>query len=165
MLLGAMVVMGILLGKAMPSVQTEVQRENEAELVFRGEAIAKAMRVYRQKTGQYPTSLETLMKMHPHILRKLYKDPMTSDGEWELVTAVQPGVSGDKTSLPIAAIHSRAKRDSFRAYQGKTLYSDWVFSASDDIFGIPGTAGTTPPTAADVAAAAAKATATTLTAP
>lgn len=138
MLLGAMAVMGILLAKAMPTVLAEVQRENEAELIFRGESIAKAMRTYRQKTGQYPTSLEAIMKVRPRILRRLYKDPMTPDGEWELVTAVQPGASGDRTSLPIAAIRSRSKQDAFRTYQGKTLYSDWIFSAADDIFGIPG---------------------------
>ncbi|MBP1625870.1 MAG: hypothetical protein H6Q00_345 [Holophagaceae bacterium] len=146
MLLGAMAVVGILLGKAMPSVITEVQRENEEELIFRGEAIAKAIRVYKQRTGAYPTSLDALLKVKPRILRKLYKDPMTQDGQWDIVTAVQPGASGDKTSLPIAAIRSRCNRDSFRSYQGKTLYSDWIFSAADDIYGIPGTNLTLPTT-------------------
>lgn len=138
MLLGAMTVMGILMTKAMPSVITEVQRENEEELIFRGEAIAKAIRVYKDKTGAYPTSLEALLKVKPRILRKLYKDPMTPNGQWEVITAVQAGASGDMTGLPIAAVHSRSVRDSFRNYHGKTLYRDWVFSGTDDIFGIPG---------------------------
>lgn len=142
MVLAAMTVMGILLTKAMPSVITEVQRENEAELIFRGESIARAIRAYKERTGGYPTSLEALVKVKPRILRKLYKDPMTPDGQWELVTAVQAGASGDKTGLPIAGVHSRSLRDSFRTYQGKTLYRDWVFAGADDIFGVPGLATT-----------------------
>jgi len=159
-LLGAMAVTGILLGKAMPSVITEVQRENEEELIFRGEAIANAMRAYRKKTGQFPTSLDVLVKTKPRLLRKLYADPMTNKADWEMVMAVQPGASGDTTNLPIAAIRSRCTRDSFRSYHGKTIYSDWVFSAADDIFGIPGLSGTDSSTAAAALAAAAAATTT-----
>jgi len=138
MVLGAMTVMGILLTKAMPSVIAEIQRENEEELIFRGEAIAQGIKTYYKKTGGYPTSLDTLVKAKPPLLRKVYKDPMTKDGEWELVTAVQAGASGDKTMLPIAGVRSRSKQDSFRSYNGKTIYSDWVFSAAEDIVGIPG---------------------------
>ncbi|WP_005033124.1 type II secretion system protein [Holophaga foetida] len=137
MVLGAMTVMGILMTKAMPSVITEIQRENEEELVFRGEAIARAIKAYRKSTGSYPTSLEAMLKVKPRIIRKLYKDPMTN-GDWDVVTAVQAGASGDKTSLPIAAVRSRCTKDSFRSYNGKTMYSDWIFSGADDLYGIPG---------------------------
>ena len=136
MLLALITAAGILLTKAMPSVVAEVQRDQEEELIFRGEAIRTAMRRYKAKTGNYPTSLEELMKVKPRILRKLYKDPMTAEGEWEIVTAVQPGASGNATGLPIAAIHSRSSKDSFKIYQGKTLYSEWVFAASDELLGI-----------------------------
>jgi type II secretory pathway pseudopilin PulG len=136
MLLAFITAAGILLTKAMPSVVAEVQRDQEEELIFRGEALRNAMRRYKAKTGNYPTSLEDLMKVRPRILRKLYKDPMTAEGEWELVTAVQPGATGNTTGLPIAAIHSRSQKDSFKIYQGKTLYSEWIFAASDDLLGI-----------------------------
>ena len=136
LLLALITAAGILLTKAMPSVVAEVQRDQEEELIFRGEAIRTAMRRYKAKTGNYPTSLEDLMTVRPRILRKLYKDPMTAEGEWEIVTAVQPGATGNTTGLPIAAIHSRSQKDSFKIYQGKTLYNEWVFAVSDDLLGI-----------------------------
>lgn len=138
MLLGMMTVMGILLMKAVPSVIVEVQRSAEEELIFRGEAMARGIRLYQARTGGYPTKLEDLMKLRPSVLRKLYKDPMTKEGDWELVTAVAVGASGDKTGLPIVGVRSRSQRDSIKMYRGKTLHSDWVFSAADDILGVPG---------------------------
>ena len=114
LLLALITATGILLTKAMPSVVAEVQRDQEEELIFRGEAIRTAMRRYKAKTGKYPTSLEDLVKVRPRILRKLYKDPMTAAGEWEIVTAVQAGASGNTTGLPIAAIHSRSQKQQDR---------------------------------------------------
>lgn len=150
LLLAFITVMGILLTKAMPSVIAEVQRDHEEELIFRGEAIRTAMRRYKAKTGNYPTSLEDLMKVRPRLLRKLYKDPMTNEGEWEIITAVPKGATGRTEGLPIAAIRSRSQKDSFKIYQGKSIHSEWVFAAADDLLGIsatPSSPGTTPPAA------------------
>jgi len=139
MLLGMMAVMGIFLMKALPSVLAEVQRGAEEELIFRGEAIARGIRLYQQRTGGYPLKLEDLMKVRPPVLRKVYKDPFTVAGDWDLVTAVQAGASGDKTGLPIVGVRSRSTIGySFKIYKGKSMHSDWVFSAADDILGIPG---------------------------
>lgn len=142
MLLGFITVMGIMLTVAMPGVKAEVQREQEAELVFRGESIANAIRAYKAKTGGYPLKLEDLLKIRPRILRKLYLDPMTHvgghEGEWDLITAVQAGPSGDTSGLPIVGVRSRAQVDSFLIYQGKSLISDWPFSAADNLLGVPG---------------------------
>ena len=140
MLLAIIVAMGILLTAALPSLTAEVQRDQEAELIYRGEAIANAIRIYRTKTGGYPLNLEDLTKVRPPILRKLYLDPMTREGEWDLITAVQPGASGDKTGLPIVGVKSRCQKDSYRVYQGKTLISDWAFSAAGNLLGTPGAA-------------------------
>lgn len=138
MLLGMVTVMGIFLMKAMPSVLTEVQRGAEEELIFRGEAMAKGIRLFQQRTGGYPLKLEDLIKVRPPVVRKLYKDPMTREGEWDLVTAVQAGASGDKTGLPIVGVRSYAQINTIKLYKGKSLSSEWVFSAADDILGIPG---------------------------
>ena len=146
MLLAFITIMGILLTVALPNVATEVQRDQEAELIFRGQSIANAIRLYKARTGGYPLNLEDLTKIRPRIIRKLYLDPMTRDGEWDLITAVQPGASGDKTGLPIVGVKSFCQKDSFLTYHDKTLISDWTFSAADNLLGIPG---------ADAAAAAA----------
>lgn len=71
--LAMVVVMGLMLMKTAPAVSAEVQRENESELIFRGEAIATALMTYSAKTGRYPTDLEEVMKVRPRILRQKYR--------------------------------------------------------------------------------------------
>ena len=141
LLLGMATVMGILLLKAIPTVRSEVQRDAEEELIFRGECLAKGIRLYRARTGAYPMELEDLLKQRPAVVRRLYRDPLNPTGEWDLVTAVQPGPGGDTRGLPIVGVRSRVGIDAFKSYQGKTLTSDWVFSAADDLLGVPGGAG------------------------
>ena len=74
-LLVGMAVMAIVLGVALPVWRTAVQREREAELVFRGEQYANAIAIFQRRTGGYPPSLDVLEKTR--AIRKLYKDPMT----------------------------------------------------------------------------------------
>lgn len=74
-LLVGMAVMAIMLGVALPVWRTAVQREREAELVFRGEQYANAIAIFQRRTGGYPPSLDVLEKTR--AIRKLYKDPIT----------------------------------------------------------------------------------------
>lgn len=137
MLLALITIMGILLMKGIPAISTEVQREHEAELIFRGESIAKAIRVFAAKSGRYPMSLAELDTVKPRIIRKIYKDPMTESGEWDMIYAVQPGVTGDTRSLPIVGVRSKSQKDSFKVYNNKTIYSDWAFTATSNLLGLP----------------------------
>lgn len=130
------VVMGIMLMKAAPNLKDQVQRENEAELIFRGEAIATALRVYFAKTGRYPTSLDEVLKLKPRVLRQKYRDPMTASGEWELVTQVQPGASGNTEGLPIVGVRSRSEANSIHSYQNRTLVKEWTFVADSNLLGV-----------------------------
>ncbi len=130
------VVMGIMLMKAGPLVSAEVQRENEAELIFRGEAIAHAFRLYASKAGRYPMDLDEVMKVRPRILRQKYKDPMTPGGDWEFITQVRPGASGNTDGLPIVGVRSKSPANSIRMYQNKTLVRDWQFTAEQNLLGI-----------------------------
>ena len=137
MLLALITIMGILLMKGIPAISTEVRREQEAELIFRGESIAKAIRIFAAKSGRYPNALTELETVRPRIIRKVYKDPMTESGEWDLIYAVQPGVTGDTRSLPIVGVKSKSQKDSFKIYNNKTIYSDWAFSATSNLLGLP----------------------------
>ncbi len=137
------VVMGIMLTKAVPMVTTEVQRANESELIFRGEAIADALRAYNAKLHKYPTSLDEVMKVRPRILRQKYTDPMTPGGEWDYVTQVQAGASGSTEGLPIVGVRSRCTKDAIHIYQHKTLVSEWAFTADPNLLGLGG-GGLTP---------------------
>jgi len=92
-------VMMVVMTVAMPVWRTQAQREKEAELVFRGEQIARSINLYMRKMGggNYPPSLDVLVQ--GRFLRKKYKDPMTKDGEWVVILAAS-GVPGQGGSAP-----------------------------------------------------------------
>lgn len=138
-------IMGVMLLKATPFAIAEVRRDQEAELIFRGEAIARAIRLYQARNRVFPTSLSQLTEVRPRILRRVYKDPMTKEGEWRMIYAVQPGASGETTGLPIIGVASKSEGDSYKIYKGRTQYNDWIFSATENILGIPQGMGVQPP--------------------
>jgi type II secretory pathway pseudopilin PulG len=81
-------IMAILMTVAVPVWKTAVKREREAELVWRGTQYARAVNLFRMKyANAYPPNLDILLK--ERFLRKKYKDPMTKDGEFQLVFAAQ----------------------------------------------------------------------------
>jgi hypothetical protein len=71
-----------------PRVVTDVQREKEAELVWRGKQYTRGIRLYYMKTHHFPTNLEDLASTKNRIrfMRRAYKDPMNPvDGSWRLI--------------------------------------------------------------------------------
>jgi type II secretory pathway pseudopilin PulG len=95
-LLVAVAVLTVLLAVAMPVWRHEMQREREAELVFRGEQYVRAIDLFQRKyPGTSPPSIDVLVSQK--FLRKKYKDPMVEDGEFRLIYAGQqtaPGAPG-----------------------------------------------------------------------
>ena len=90
-LLVAMSVMAIMMTAAMPAWHTMAQREKEAELVFRGEQIARAIGLYQRRFANAPApSIDFLVEQR--FLRKKYKDPIAND-DFQVLTAGtnQPG--------------------------------------------------------------------------
>jgi type II secretory pathway pseudopilin PulG len=91
-LLVGMSVMAIIMSVAMPVWNTAARRERETELIFRGEQYARAVALFQRKNaGAFPPSLDVLL--NGRYLRAKYKDPMTEDGEFQLVPvgAIQAG--------------------------------------------------------------------------
>ena len=84
-LLVSLGVMTVLMSVAMPVWRHQAQREKEAELIFRGEQYARAINLYQRKMGpgNFPPSIDVLVQQR--FLRKKYKDPMTEDGEFEII--------------------------------------------------------------------------------
>jgi type II secretory pathway pseudopilin PulG len=76
-LLVALNVMAIMIAVALPVWRTWVQREREAELVFRGEQYVQAINLFSRQTGGFPTSLNALRD--GKYIRKLYRDPITDE--------------------------------------------------------------------------------------
>jgi len=65
-----------------------LRRDNEAEMIFRGQEIARAIARYRVDFQDVPRSLEALSKPGPrgqYYLRMRYTDPLVPDGNWGLL--------------------------------------------------------------------------------
>lgn len=153
-LLVAMTIMAIFLSMALPAWRTVAQREKEAELIFRGQQYARAIALFQRKyANTFPPNLNVLLD--GHFLRKKYKDPMTQDGEFQLVYAnqqasAQPNaggtvptqgqpaprtttVGGGTSSIGaqggIIGVASKSTATSLRVYNGHDKYNEWVFVA------------------------------------
>jgi len=150
-LLIALAIMAILLTIAMPVWRHEARREKEAELVFRGEQYARAIALFKFKNANIPNatppSIDFLVQNR--FLRKKYKDPMTTDGEFVLIGggSTQPGMNptgpttpGGRSNPPQAqpqpnvpsagmiGVHSKSEETSIRSYRGATRYDQWQFT-------------------------------------
>jgi type II secretory pathway pseudopilin PulG len=100
MLIMAITVVSIMVAAVLPLMSTEIRREKEEELIFRGFQYAEGIRAFHLKFGRYPNKLEELLEVKPRHLRQLWKDPMTKDGKWGLIfqnqgTPLQAQVPGN----------------------------------------------------------------------
>ena len=95
-----MTILAIGLLVAVPVWKTEMQREAEEELIFRGGQYVEAVRRFQAKNpGAFPKSIEELIK--GRFLRRAFRDPMTADGKWDIVLQ-PPTVSASGTRPPRA---------------------------------------------------------------
>jgi type II secretory pathway pseudopilin PulG len=148
----AVFVLAIGLLIAVPVWQTQIQREKEEELIFRGKQYAQAVQLYQNKNpGSYPKSLEELVRQR--FLRRLYRDPMTKDGKWNVIlqpqrpAAPDPSKAKDRgqsfqfvpqdnlstiTNPLIVGVASPSTKKSFRLYNGADTYDQWLFFSGAD---------------------------------
>jgi type II secretory pathway pseudopilin PulG len=74
------------LAVAAPRMAKSIQRDNELELVHRGEQYKHAIKLYYKKFGTYPTSIDQLVNTNNiRFLRKRYTDPITGKDDWRLI--------------------------------------------------------------------------------
>jgi type II secretory pathway pseudopilin PulG len=126
-LLVMMAVMAVLMTVAMPVWRHEAQREKEEEAIWRGTQIARAIALYFQKTRAFPTSIDVLVE--GRYLRKKYKDPLTKDGEWQLIPA--GATNQQQPGTPVGGfggVTSKSQETSIRTYRGATRYNQWQFT-------------------------------------
>ena len=117
--------------------QTLIQRDLEAELLFRGRQYVHAMESYaREHLNQSPPALRVLEE-EKHI-RRLYPDPMSPTGQWNLV--LKPNSGGTKllivppnaagpylVSARLVGVCSSSSEPSFLEYRGRKRYNEWAF--------------------------------------
>lgn len=165
-LLVGLSIMAVMMTVAMPVWRQTVQREKEAELVFRGEQYARAIGLFQRKSGPgtLPPTIDLLVQQR--YLRKKYKDPITNDDFVPLLLSAatqpgaptpgagpasrggtarggfagaQPGPIGGATG-GITGVTSKSKEQSIRVYKGRNHYNEWqfVFTPSAQAAGAPG---------------------------
>ena len=133
---------------AVPIWQTQIQREKEEELIFRGKQYVEAIRLFQMKhPGSFPKTLEQLVE--ERCLRQLYRDPMTEDGAWNLILlsgaiarererAPQKVLIASQKVLPaiknplIIGVVSSSTRKSIRIYYENDSYDKWLFYYGQD---------------------------------
>jgi type II secretory pathway pseudopilin PulG len=95
LLMFAVFVISIGLMVAVPVWETQIQREKEEELIFRGKQYVEAIRLFQQKMpGAFPREFDELLE--EKCIRQLYKDPMTGDGSWNVIL-LAPGLATGRT--------------------------------------------------------------------
>ena len=84
-LMVAVAIVNLALAAAVTSWVTVDRRAREAELIWRGQQIARAIDCYSAaNTAQPLERLEELVEVG--CLRRVYGDPMVRDGEWHILT-------------------------------------------------------------------------------
>lgn len=126
-LLVGMAVTAVWMGALLPTWRQQIIREKEAELVFRGEAIARAIYLYRQENGQrLPPNLDALVSQR--FLRKKYIDPITGE-DFLPVAGTTAGIGGQgDLQGGIIGVRSTSNETSIRIYNLQQTYSQWEFN-------------------------------------
>jgi type II secretory pathway pseudopilin PulG len=166
MVIFAMTLMLIAAMTAAPGIIANRKRQQEKEMIWRGNQYVRGIKMYYRKNGKFPTSLDDLMKPQVnnlHFMRQAYKDPMNKeDGTWRLIyvgpsgqligslkpqpnplnlpTGI-PGASGIGTpaaNMPGAGINTTNNPSGFGATAGQQ-----GFGAQQGATGTAGTAGGT----------------------
>ncbi len=118
--------------------QREIGRENEKELIFRGNQYVKAIENFRRKyPNTFPKDIELLEK--ERFIRKLYEDPISDSGKWNYVMKssnvnnkvfliIPPEfLSKYIKSYNLIGVSCGSVDESYMIYRGKNRYDEWAF--------------------------------------
>lgn len=114
--------------------QMETRREKEKELLFAGEEYRRAIASYYDNSPgdpQYPVRLADLLldprfPMPVRHLRRLYQEPISPDGEWQLIRQQGriAGVASPSSAPPIKVAGFPPEQAEF---EHAVRYADWQF--------------------------------------
>jgi type II secretory pathway pseudopilin PulG len=147
-LMVAIFVLSIGLLVAIPVWETQLRREREEELIFRGKQYVEAIRVFQMKNpGSFPKTLDELLE--EKCIRKLYKDPISEEGKWNVIllskgitvvsrTGVQKVLVAPQSALSsvqspeIIGVVSSSSKKSIKIYNDQETYDQWLFFYGQD---------------------------------
>jgi len=95
----------ILLTISVPSYVMQAKREQEKELIFRGEEYTRAIQKYQRTLNLLPTSVDDLLSSNgTRFLRKAYADPITGE-PWRVIILNTDGtLTGSNVYQTMAAV-------------------------------------------------------------
>ena len=129
-------ILSIVSVRALETTLTNERREKEAELLWRGQAYRDAIRDYYLNapgTSQvYPSQLKDLLydqrfTQPRRPLRKLYRDPMTEDGQWQLVHDAAGKLIGVRSRSTLKPLKQDGFPAELQGFAHAAHYSDWQF--------------------------------------
>ncbi len=134
------VIFTILLLKGNRVWSLEIKRDAEKELIFRGKQFVYAIEKYNKKHMNVNLKdLKILFKKR--FIRKLYRDPMSSTGEWNIVMkSTRAGNKNNKLLIvpesmlsaylnqaKIIGVSSTSDDIGYYEYRTKKIYNEWAF--------------------------------------
>lgn len=137
-------IMAIMALAARSMWETEIQLDLEDELLFRAGQYRTAIEMYTKKNlNLYPQTLDVLFEKK--FIRKLFKDPMSEDGKWNIV--MKGGTGQDKgllivpedmlpqyvTQARMIGVCSTSPEEGIREYRGKKRYSEWAVYVGEQV--------------------------------
>lgn len=143
LLMASLVVIGITAMAVGQQWRMIAKRDREAELLFRGDQIKRAIESYYRfgqfgRSGSpglhaYPSSLQDLLLVRDaqtgrerRFLRRPYHDPMNT-GEWVLVYDLTGGIRGVHSPSDAVPLKQANFPPGYSGFEGKRSYRDWVF--------------------------------------
>lgn len=123
------------LGKSLEVYSTQIQREQEAELLYVGGLYREAIKIYYQSSPgsvkTYPEKLENLLRDPRHLttrryIRKLYPDPLTGM-PFNVVLAAEGGIKGVRSTSIKTPVKVAGFANFIEITAPARSYSDWVF--------------------------------------
>ena len=141
-LLLAVAVTGLGLGAGASMLANSMRRDKEADLMFAGDQIRRALENYHalNAAGQYPfpRDLDALLKdpYQPGLvrhLRRIYPDPMSDSGKWELIIGQGNGIIGVRSSSAAAPLKREGFPKLYERFKAARSYADWRFIAAGGV--------------------------------
>jgi type II secretory pathway pseudopilin PulG len=146
-LLFAVALLGLALGAAGTVWSVVRQRDREQQLLWTGGEIRRAIgHYYHSAPGglhAYPRSLQDLTEddRGPVVVRHLrqaYRDPMSPNGEWELIRGSDGGLTGVASKAQGQPMKQKGFREADRSFEDADCYCDWRFVFVSEMQKAPG---------------------------